>query len=965
VDQPGQWGNLLSTSRLIGLIVLICRLTLTASSLAQFTSSFEVTNQEGLPNGWTVVRGVATADKTVTRGGRVSLRVEAARSEDAAVRSPAIPLTIGKRYEISAWVCTEGLEVSDLGRSPIAEGAMISMASTPFDVHSEALGGTRGWTRVRLRFTATRPQDFIVLSAGSGGRFRGRAWFNAITLEEVSGEHNWPSRAAVQTFGPAYRYPVGGWIYLHIEGAPYDRGYQHGRLMAREIEQYVNRCALMLDWRSKERAWEMGRTAADALFLRGFDREILEEMKGIADGAKAAGAKWNRRDIDLVDIVTANTINDLWTLEGALPVTPTGLEGLGLRRPKYAEPRAEKPKHEHCNTFAATGPATRDSKMVIAHTTWFPLLLDEQTNVLIDIKPVAGHRLLMQSYPGGIESGTDYYQNDTGVVLTETTLRQSPFNLRGTSVAFRARKAIQYGTDIGQVVEYLKQENNGLYAAEWLIGDAKTNEIAMFELGTYRTKLYRSSQGEWFGGTAGFYWGCSNAKDLNVRLECQPDPKGLPAHLPFVPTPRDIKWQELYQQYKGSIDEHFAFLAFRTTPLVAPNAMDAKVTTADMASRMMCWVQFGKPNQREWVPSPWEKSNYPPITGLYSSGYRLIEAEPTPALQAILVDNERERLQKPKPSEPKPPSRKSYKDQRWEGWILPASDAELWLSAGSVAYYDVLSADDMEKELAADRAGFAAAALNGDDPLEKLSSNTTSSHWFDLARYKGALLFDALRRELGDDRFFTLMRDFFARNTTQTIGARSFIEAAEKAAGGPLAQFFMKWLKETGLPEQGGGAIYVASDIGRRLDSAILVYGTVLEAGANRYAAEQLQRRFLDSSESEVPIRKDFEVSEQELRAHDILFVGRPESNSALAAWRESLGLNYDGAEFRTGGTGHPSEYDSLILAASNPLDRTRMVLIIAGNSPLETVRVASAGFERTQYAVYRDGKVAESGFLK
>ena len=31
---------------------------------------------------------------------------------------------------------------------------------------------------------------------------------------------------------------------------------------------------------------------ANALFLRGFDREILEEMRGIADGASDAGAKW-------------------------------------------------------------------------------------------------------------------------------------------------------------------------------------------------------------------------------------------------------------------------------------------------------------------------------------------------------------------------------------------------------------------------------------------------------------------------------------------------------------------------------------------------------------------------------------------------------------------------------------------------------------------------------------------------
>ncbi len=130
--------------------------------------------------------------------------------------------------------------------------------------------------------------------------------------------------------------------------------------------------------------------------------------------------------------------------------------------------------------------------------------------------------MLMQSYPGGIESGTDWYQNDAGVVLTETTIRQTPFNAQGTPVAFRARMAIQYGGNIDEVVEQLGTRNNGLYTNEWLIGDAKNNEIAMYELGTNHTKLWRSSKNEWFGGTPGFYWGDNNAKDLAVAWNISP-----------------------------------------------------------------------------------------------------------------------------------------------------------------------------------------------------------------------------------------------------------------------------------------------------------------------------------------------------------------------------------------------------------------------------------------------------------
>ena len=136
-------------------------------------------------------------------------------------------------------------------------------------------------------------------------------------------------------------------------------------------------------------------------------------------------------------------------------MTPTGLEGSLFVKPGYSSQPKRDSVLDHCSAFAATGPATRDGKMVIGHVTWWSLTLAEQTNVMLDIKPDNGHRLLMQSYPGGIESGTDWYQNDAGMVLTETTIRQTPFNAQGTPVAFRARRAIQYGGNIDEVVKEL------------------------------------------------------------------------------------------------------------------------------------------------------------------------------------------------------------------------------------------------------------------------------------------------------------------------------------------------------------------------------------------------------------------------------------------------------------------------------------------------------------------------------
>jgi hypothetical protein len=920
---------------------------------------------------WEAQRGIATADNQVQREGHASLRVEPNGVSDAYVQSTPVALTVGKSYELSGWMRTDKLDVRDTDRSPIATGASIGMASMPFDVHTESLGGTRAWTRVNLRFTATRADDQVVLNVAGGGAFTGKAWFEGISIEEVAQSGVLPQKASLRTFGPAYRYPRGGWLYVHIEGAPYERGYQHGYLLAREIEQYIDRGASQLDAKSKVTAWNNGRTVANALFLRGFDKEILTEMKGIAEGAAAAGAKVNGRTIDLVDVVTLNTITELGELRSAMPMTPSGLEGLNLMKPRYDASKTDVPVTARCSAFAATGKATRDGKMVIAHVTMWPLTLAEQTNIMLDVVPTEGHRLLMQSYPGGIQSGTDWYQNDVGVVLTETTIRQSPFNMEGTPVAYRARKAIQYGDSVAKVVELLSTRNNGLYTNEWIVGDSRTNEIAMLELGTYKTKLYSSAKNEWFGGTEGFYWGCNNAKDLNVRLEYAPDPHGAPEDLPFVPASRDIKWQEMYQTYKGKIDEGFAALAFRTAPLVSSSTMDAKIATSDMGKRMMMWALFGKPNQREWVPSPMQKEQFAANDGLYSSGYRLFQGHPADAIKMLLDGAPKASPITARAGEigggrggrrgGRGGASESSNENLWKGWILPASDTDVWLTAGATEYHAVAGTTDADKRLEAFRAQYRAAALEGELPLSKIAASTTSSNWHTLAEAKGVLLLDALRRSMGDEAFYALMKDFFDKNTTKTVHASDFMAAA----GSAQQELFGKWLNGTGLPDTADGPMYTASDLRRRLSSTIIVYGTVTEAGANRYAAEQWQKQFLDQFESAVPIHKDFETTEKELADHDVLFIGRPETNSALAAWAKPLALDYDGVVFQLAGKDHSSENDALVLAGTNPTNKKRMVLIAAGNSPLGTVLLTrGSGFGEAQYQIYDSGRPGESGFL-
>jgi hypothetical protein len=193
------------------------------------------------------------------------------------------------------------------------------------------------------------------------------------------------------------------------------------------------------------------------------------------------------------------------------------------------------------------------------------------------------------------------------------------------------------------------------------------------------------------------------------------------------------------------------------------------------------------------------------------------------------------------------------------------------------------------------------------------------------------------------------MRDYFAANTTKTVAAKSFLDAAKVPfeVVGP-----------------GDGPAYLPADIRDRLASAAIVYGTAREAGTNRYAAEQVRTRYRDRYQREIPIYKDFEATDALLAHKDVIFIGRPETNSALAAWREKIGLDYSAAVFRVDGKTYASERNALVFASKNPLDPAHMAVVYAGNSPLETALSLNATEEKPWFAL-EDGKTEEPAASK
>lgn len=73
---------------------------------------------------------------------------------------------------------------------------------------------------------------------------------------------------------------------------------------------------------------------------------------------------------------------------------------------------------------------------------------------------------------------------------------------------------------------------------------------------------------------------------------------------------------------------------------------------------------------------------------------------------------------------------------------------------------------------------------------------------FDDRVYKrGALTLHAVRLHVGDDAFFTLLRDWAGEHVHSTVTTGMFVTFAEQRTGVPLATLFDAWLNETDLPE--------------------------------------------------------------------------------------------------------------------------------------------------------------------
>ncbi len=390
--------------------------------------------------------------------------------------------------------------------------------------------------------------------------------------------------------GKAYRLDVNGWIYLHIEGKPFEMGFQRGYLTANEIDDFFQTVAHTQKFETAKEI-DFFVQAASNVFKDKVPPEYMEEIKGMVSGMEKAGKKV--------------TVEEMLFMNGFIDI-------LWHWWPQQQE--SEKVPSPGCSAFIATGDATADGKIVMAHNSWYLYALLRFCNIIVDLAPETGHRILMQSWGPCLYSATDFFITEAGLMGTETTIGEfKGFDPEGIPIFVRARKAMQYADSIDQWAEIMIENNSGAYANSWLLGDVHSNEIARLELGLKHHSLEKKKDGYFTG---------SNVPD-NIKILREETTATYDDVRDFC-VARRIRWRQLMAKHYGKIDvenakrmlaDHYdVYLekekpSFRTIcghwelddgmvpgtlgAYLPGGAVDGKVADSSMAKNWQLWAKWG------------------------------------------------------------------------------------------------------------------------------------------------------------------------------------------------------------------------------------------------------------------------------------------------------------------------------------------------------------------------------------
>ncbi len=401
-----------------------------------------------------------------------------------------------------------------------------------------------------------------------------------------------------------------GWEDVYLTGGAYQRGFQFGFLTAQSADYYIQ----MYVYGTSGMTFPSGTDGTVAPVksagviadecIAGYTIwplipvEYQQELEGIADGMNAWYAAQGEICPDnLWDVVCSNAWSELgsgaYTYSGTdktpptIPASPShGPEQVPEVSQSVQAAEASSvisPSHagDRCSAFIATGSAwTTDSKPVMGHDTWAAWSENFEYNFMVYVHPTddsgnpVGYDYAYQTCGGNIWSGQDWYENSSGLMITETTLSDKAFNPNGVPIFVRAAEATQYASTCNQAVFGVDVTNaytaddtaaqggdgaggcvmgfqagtsrsNGGYCNEWLIGDS-TGKIASLILGALSYDLHETTNGMF--GSCNYSWGPNVNYESSIGV---PVANGTGTVAAGTPPARWNRWVQIEAKYEG------------------------------------------------------------------------------------------------------------------------------------------------------------------------------------------------------------------------------------------------------------------------------------------------------------------------------------------------------------------------------------------------------------------------------
>jgi hypothetical protein len=284
-----------------------------------------------------------------------------------------------------------------------------------------------------------------------------------------------------------------GWKVVEVRGTSFEMGYAHGNLLSKELREVYETFQFVIkeDLKIPFSQYLEKSNALIKPVIKSNYPEIYQELKGISEGAKDNGT-----NVSVDFLISWNSYMSLYSI----------FEKGSIENKNININSGNKNNHR-CSAFIATGSATQNGDIVMAHNTHSTFIEGRFMNIIMYLRPTTGTAFMMQMSPGFVSSISDWFICESGIIGCETTIAYTNYKPSFGNPAFcRIRQAMQYANSLDKYAEIMLDGNAGDYACSWQFGNVNTGEIMLLELGLEKYNIQRTMNGVYYGMNSAIDW---------------------------------------------------------------------------------------------------------------------------------------------------------------------------------------------------------------------------------------------------------------------------------------------------------------------------------------------------------------------------------------------------------------------------------------------------------------------------